>query len=104
MFNNSVDPRDINQGALSDAYFLCALAILAENPNRIKRLFVSNKENKSGMYAVRICKNGFWQEVIVDDYFPCVKGGYSPKFTTTAGPELWVIILEKAWAKIHGSY
>ena len=27
-----------------------------------------------------------------------------PKFSKGNGPELWVIIFEKAWAKIHGSY
>ena len=27
-----------------------------------------------------------------------------PKFSRGNGPELWVIIMEKAWAKIHGSY
>jgi calpain-15 len=28
----------------------------------------------------------------------------APKFSKGNGPELWVIIMEKAWAKIHGSY
>jgi calpain-15 len=27
-----------------------------------------------------------------------------PKFSKGNGPELWVIIMEKVWAKIHGSY
>lgn len=42
----------------------------------------------------------------MDDYFPCVKNnkGFRPSFTRANGNELWVMILEKAWAKIHGSY
>lgn len=39
---------------------------------------------------------------MVDDYFPCQYG--SPCFTKAHGNELWVLILEKVWAKLHGSY
>ena len=38
----------------------------------------------------------------MDDYIPCLEG--SPCFTRANGNELWVIMLEKAWAKVHGSY
>lgn len=34
--------------------------------------------------------------------FPCYNG--SPAFSNSQGDELWVMILEKAYAKIHGSY
>lgn len=40
--------------------------------------------------------------MVVDDYFPCFKG--KPAFSTTHGCELWVIILEKVYAKVHGDY
>lgn len=44
----------------------------------------------------------------MDDLFPCRKSKYSnkyaPVFTRGNGAELWVIILEKAWAKIYNSY
>jgi calpain-15 len=39
-----------------------------------------------------------------DDYFPCDPATGQPAFTHCRGPELWVVILEKAWAKVHGSY
>ena len=51
---------------------------------------------------MRICKNGEWKEVVVDDFIPCYKG--DPAFSKANGNELWVILLEKAWAKLHGSY
>jgi len=38
----------------------------------------------------------------MDDYIPVI--GDKPAFSKSHGPELWVIILEKAWAKIHGNY
>ncbi len=59
--------------------------------------------NEEGVYRVRLCKSGEWQSVTVDDYFPChVDGG--PIFSTTKEQSLWMLILEKAYAKLHGSY
>jgi hypothetical protein len=40
---------------------------------------------------------------VVDDYFPCFPNG-SPMFSRGHGNELWVLLLEKAYAKVHGSY
>jgi Calpain family cysteine protease len=39
-----------------------------------------------------------------DDYFPCDPVTGQPAFTHCNGPELWVMLLEKAWAKVHGGY
>lgn len=52
---------------------------------------------------MKICKNGEWQEITVDDYFPCFPNG-GPIFSKGHGNELWVLLLEKAYAKIHGGY
>ena len=54
------------------------------------------------MYAVIVFKNGEAKEVVIDDYFPCQEG--EPCFSKANGNELWVLILEKVWAKLHGSY
>jgi len=42
------------------------------------------------------------QVVVVDDYIPCNCG--EPAFAEPNGNELWVVLLEKAFAKIHGSF
>jgi len=55
------------------------------------------------VFGVRLCKNGEEQAVILDNYIPCGPDG-SPCFSHANGNELWVILLEKAWAKVHGSY
>ena len=39
---------------------------------------------------------------MVDDHFVCKNA--EPVFSRANGNELWVLIAEKAWAKIHGSY
>ena len=47
---------------------------------------------------------GEWKEIIIDDQFPCYNKLKGPCFTKGKGKELWVLILEKAWAKLYGSY
>ena len=42
--------------------------------------------------------------VRVDDFFPCRPGKGEPVFSQANGPELWVLLLEKAYAKLHSSY
>ena len=102
VFKNEVTPSDIKQGSLGDCYFLSCLSVLAENPKRIKQLFLQDKQNKYGVYCVKICKNGEWKEVVIDDYVPCMNN--KPYFSNAHDNELWVILMEKAWAKLHGSY
>lgn len=103
IFKDGIDPYDIRGGELKDEWFLSALQILAENPKLVERLFIKPDCNPMGFYKIRICKNGEWNVVTIDDYFPCyVNGG--PIFTFGEGNELWVMLLEKAYAKLHGSY
>lgn len=40
--------------------------------------------------------------VDLDDSVPFVFS--TPAFSRTVNGELWVVLLEKAWAKIYGSY
>ena len=46
--------------------------------------------------------NGIETPVIVDDHFPVRYG--KPAFASTRDGELWVMLLEKAWAKLQGSF
>lgn len=66
-------------------------------------MFVTKEVNAAGIYMVRMFINGNEQPVIVDDFLPVKKNG-SCAFATSKDGELWVSILEKAWAKLHGSY
>eukprot|EP00828_Plagiopyla_frontata_P014260 TRINITY_DN1876_c0_g1_i3.p2 TRINITY_DN1876_c0_g1~~TRINITY_DN1876_c0_g1_i3.p2 ORF type:complete len:261 (-),score=27.10 TRINITY_DN1876_c0_g1_i3:1164-1946(-) len=97
-----IEPDDIKQGQLGDCYFLASLSAIAEFPSRIKRIFVTRKINNFGIYSVKLCHFGEWKTVVVDDYFPCNYSG--PAFTRGNSNEIWVLVLEKAWAKLYGSY
>ncbi len=107
VFKDGIESDDILQGCLGNCYFLSAVAALADmDPQNIEDLFYTKERNDEGCYGVYIRVNGIWNLVFVDDYFPCVKRGdkYEFYFSRTNGPELWVILLEKVWAKLYGSY
>jgi calpain-15 len=103
LIEDDIDPNDIRQGALGDCWFLASMASLAENPAMVRRLFITDSYNEFGIYQLRICKNGEWTVVTIDDYIPCYPNG-GPMFSSANGNELWAILLEKAYAKLHGNY
>lgn len=43
IFPSTPSPDDIAQGSLGDCYFVCSLSALAEFPERVKKLFVSQE-------------------------------------------------------------
>eukprot|EP00826_Nyctotherus_ovalis_P012553 TRINITY_DN1332_c0_g2_i1.p1 TRINITY_DN1332_c0_g2~~TRINITY_DN1332_c0_g2_i1.p1 ORF type:complete len:790 (+),score=282.59 TRINITY_DN1332_c0_g2_i1:141-2510(+) len=94
---------DVQQGALGDCYLLSAIAAVAEFPARIEELFIQREVNKAGCYVVKLFLCGQYVNVAVDDFFP-VNTKKEPAFVGAKANELWVMLIEKAWAKIHGSY
>jgi calpain-15 len=101
-----IEPSDIRQGSLGDCYFLCSLASLAEYPDLITRLFDFNQITENGIQVVWLNINGVWTRYILDEYFPTVQKRAGPQlaFSKTDQNELWVLLLEKAYAKAYGSY
>ena len=99
--------RDSNLSPLDPPFplgwFMCSLASVAEFEEKIKCLFITPTADDSGAYRVRLHSAGVWQEITVDDYFPCFANA-GPVFSRGIGNELWVLLLEKAYAKLHGSY
>ena len=65
-------------------------------------LFESHEVCNEGIFGVNLTKNGEKVQVVVDSYIPSKNGQFV--FSSANGNELWVIIHEKAWAKLHGSY
>ena len=101
---NGILAQDIVNGKYTNENFLSAIGALAEFPNIIKNLFISEKKNKNGIFGLRICKDGFLQEIVIDDYFPVNKEDDTYCFTHSKDDSLWVQIIEKAYAKAYGSY
>ncbi|EAR84910.2 calpain family cysteine protease (macronuclear) [Tetrahymena thermophila SB210] len=97
-----IEPDDIKQGLLGDCYFLCALSALAEQDCLIERLFHTKEKQKYGVYSVWLNINGEWININIDDRIPFKRD--KPAFSRGQGDELWVLLLEKAYAKAYGSY
>lgn len=104
VFEGSLTPQDVKQRVLGDCYFLSSLSAIAEHPNRLKRIFMNHKYQKNGCYCVSLCVMGVWEEIIIDDFFPCFRVGKRPCFSSSNSDELWVLLAEKAFAKISGGY
>ena len=59
---------------------------------------------KHGLYLVKLSKGHDWHYVIVDDRFPHKSNGTLAFASCEQPSEIWVPVLEKAFAKLHGSY
>ena len=105
VFEDGISPDDIIQGSIGDCYFLSAIGSLCKLSHYIDKLFFTKEKTKEHLYGVFIYLNGRWKLVLVDDYLPFSGKRFRKfAFSSSGGKELWVALLEKAWAKINGSY
>ena len=61
------------KGKLADNSFYSVVVCLSlANQSLLERLFFNqNQVNPNGIYRLRLCKNGEWQSVTIDDLIPC---------------------------------
>ena len=78
------------------------MASLAEKPNRVRAVFYNKEANNAGCYLLKFHINGVPTGVMVDDIF--LTDGNRMCFAQCKNGELWVPLIEKAWAKVLGSY
>jgi calpain family cysteine protease len=108
-FVGGPSPDDVNQGAIGDCYLLAALAAVAKaNPKLIESMITDKGD---GTYDVTLYADKGWfskdlQPVVVNvtGTFPMDSKG-DPLYGHSGDPtELWVMIIEKAYAKLKGGY
>lgn len=98
-----ISPKVVKQGVLENCWVISSIAALSSNPKNITRLFLTKDKNKGNFYVVKFFEMGKWKNIILDDYFPCMPLD-QPIFSYSESEDLWVLILEKAYAKKYGSY
>ena len=80
------------------------MSALAEFPEQIKKIFVDKDIKVNGFYIVKFILGGEEYPFRIDDHIPYDLKKNKPAFSQSKGNELWVMLLEKAWAKINGNY
>uniref|UniRef100_A0A673T4A4 Calpain-13 n=1 Tax=Suricata suricatta TaxID=37032 RepID=A0A673T4A4_SURSU len=97
---------DIQQGKAGDCWFLAALGSLTQNPQHLQKILMdqSFSHHYAGIFHFRFWQCGQWVEVVVDDRLPVLNREYLFVQPRNNNQEFWPCLLEKAYAKFHGSY
>lgn len=107
---DGVRPAAIKQGSLGDCWLLASIAAIAENGDRIKKIFNGlTAWPSTGEFELNLWAYGNPVRVTIDDKIPATINStgtaLSPRFTKkSANGSWWVPILEKAAGKYYGFY
>ena len=129
-FDENISSNDVVQGQLGNCWFISALSVLAtrdelmtggvrflQNPSQITVKNVGNLSKgvyppifhsfrRKFLYVMRFYKDCSPKWVIIDEKVPVFKGP-EPQYVfgrCNNEKELWVALIEKAYAKLHGCY
>ncbi|XP_054022415.1 calpain-10 isoform X2 [Dryobates pubescens] len=108
LFSNNLQDVQVKQGILGDCWFLCACVALQKSKYLLNKVIPPGQpswtdESYQGCFTCRVWQFGHWVEVTIDDRLPCLGGKLC--FSQCQTEDLfWLPLLEKAYAKVHGSY
>jgi len=100
---SSISVQDINQGYIGNCWIMAAISALAEHPERVDKIMISDDYNPAGIYAMNFYSLGIPFTQIIDDWMPM-----SGNNTIFAGlgkdGSIWAAIVEKMFAKWYGNW
>ena len=105
IFHEGIAVEDIVQGKICDCYFLSVLGSLCKFPELVDKLFYFKEKTKEHLYGIYFYINGNKKLVLIDDFLPCVGRNFKQfAMSKSEENEIWVALIEKAWAKVNGNY
>ncbi|XP_036757151.2 calpain-10 isoform X3 [Manis pentadactyla] len=108
LFADNPQEGQVKQGLLGDCWLLCACAALQKSQHLLNQVIPPGQpswldQTYRGAFTFRVWQFGRWVEVTVDDRLPCLAGRLC--FSRCQRADVfWLPLLEKVYAKVHGSY
>ena len=105
-----IGPEHFTQGNIGDCYFISCIKSLSQIPQLLHFIMGLTDKNLDNInpkqFKVNFFIDGEWKTKIIKDSFPCInkRGKYELIGVKPNDNELFMMILEKAWALLNGGY